>query len=97
MVEKPNPIIAEEKYYTKYQNKKKYYAVFGEYILTEDVFKVLRKNIENKKLENGEYQITCALDEVREKKGMVAFIPKGEMLDVGNVKAYQNTFIEMTK
>ena len=97
MVEKPNPLVAEEKYYTKYQDKKKYYAVFGEYILTEDVFKVLRKNIENKKLENGEYQITSALDEVREKNGMIAFIPKGEMLDVGNVKAYQNTFIEMTK
>ena len=58
---------------------------------------MIRKNIENKKLENVEYQITIVLDEVREKKGMVAFIPKGEMLDVGNVKAYQNTFIEMSK
>ena len=97
MVEKPNSLVAEEKYYTKIHDEKKYYAVFGEYILTDEVFKVLRKNIENRKLENGEYQITSALDEVREKKGMVAFIPKGEMLDVGNVKAYHNTFIEISK
>ena len=97
MVEKPNIIDAEEKYYTKIKNEKKYFAVFGEYILTEEVFKVLKEHIENKKLERGEYQITSALDEVREKSGMIAFIPNGEMLDVGNVKAYKNTFIEKAK
>ena len=36
-------------------------------------------------------------DEVREKSGMMAFIPNGKMYDVGNVKAYQNTFIEKIK
>ena len=97
MVEKPSPIDAEENYYTKIKNDKKYFAVFGEYILTDDVFKVLNEHILNKKLERGEYQITSALDEVREKSGMMAFIPNGEMYDVGNVKAYQNTFIEKSK
>lgn len=94
MVEKPDINIAEEKYYTKVQNTKKYYAVFGEYILTEDVFKKLKENILNNKLENGEYQITSVLDDVRKEKGMVAFIPSGKMLDVGNVSSYKNTFIE---
>lgn len=97
MIEKPNINDAMEKYYTKVKNEKKYYAVFGEYILTDDVFKILKENIQNKKLENGEYQITSVLDEVRKKKGMIAFIPDGKMLDVGNVLAYQNTFIEKTK
>ena len=76
---------------------KKYYAVFGEYILTEDVFKLLKENIKNNKKENGEFQITSVLDEVREKDGMIAFIPQGEMLDVGNVNAYKDTFIEKSK
>lgn len=94
MVEKPDKSIAKEEYYTKFHNEKKYYAVFGEYILTEDVFKLLKRNIKNNKKEHGEFQITSVLDEVREKNGMIAFIPKGKMLDVGNVQAYKNTFIE---
>ena len=97
MVEKPDVSIAKEKYYTKYDSVKKYYAVFGEYILTYDVFKLLKRNIKNNKLENGEFQITSVLDEVREKRGMIAFIPSGEMLDVGNVPSYKNTFIEKSK
>ncbi len=97
MVEKPDVMSAKEKYYTLKNNLKKYYAVFGEYILTEDVFKLLKENIKNNKKENGEFQITSVLDEVREKDGMIAFIPQGEMLDVGNVNAYKDTFIEKSK
>ena len=97
MVEKPDVTSAKEKYYTLKNNLKKYYAVFGEYILTEDVFKLLKENIKNDKKENGEFQITSVLDEVREKDGMIAFIPQGEMLDVGNVNAYRDAFIEKGK
>ena len=97
MVEKPEPSEAEEKYYTKYKDKKKYYAVFGEYILTEDVFKLLRDNIEHKRTENGEYELTSVLEEVRKKNGMSAFIPDGSMYDVGSVLSYKKTFIEKSK
>ncbi len=92
MVEKPEESVAEEKYYTSYYNQKKYYAVFGEYILTDEVFKKLDEHIKNNVKERGEFQLTSALDEVREVHGMVAYIPDGEMLDVGNVKAYKRTF-----
>ncbi len=94
MVEKPDTEIAKEKYYTLSNNIKKYYAVFGEYILTEDVFKLLKEDIEAERKENGEYQITSVLDRIREKNGMTAFIPNGEMLDVGNVNAYANSFVK---
>ena len=97
MVEKPEKDIAKEEYYTLKKNQKKYYAVFGEYILTEDVFKILKRNIKNNNREKGEFQITSVLDEVREKEGMVAFIPNGEMFDVGNVPSYRNTFVEKSK
>ena len=46
------------------------------------------------KKENGEYQLTSVLDEIRRNNGMIAFIPDGNMLDVGNVESYKNTFIE---
>lgn len=93
MVEKPDEQEAEKKYYTKNKGQKKYYAVFGEYVLTKEVFDVLDEHIKNNQRERGEFQITSALDEVRSKNGMVAFIPDGEMLDVGNVKSYKKTFI----
>ena len=97
MVEKPDITVAADEYYTKCGSEKKYFAVFGEYILTKEVFEKLKDNIKNDKKENGEFQITSVLDDVREKNGMVAFIPKGKMLDVGNISAYKNAFIEKTK
>lgn len=94
MTEKPNIATASEEYYTKCGDEKKYFAVFGEYILTKDVFEKLRDNIENGRDENGEFELTSVLDEVRAESGMAAFIPKGEFFDVGNVKAYKRTFTE---
>ncbi|MBR3280719.1 MAG: GHMP kinase [Clostridia bacterium] len=96
-IEKPESTIAKEKYYTMVKDEKKYFAVFGEYILTEDVFKELKKNIKENKRERGEFQITSAIEEVRRKKGMIAFIPNGKFLDIGNVEAYKNTFVEKAK
>ncbi len=92
MVEKPQPDICEEKYYTKVNREKKYFAVFGEYILTSEVFELLKRDVKNKKT-SGEIGLTSVLDEVRERSGMVAFIPHGEMYDMGNTKGYVDTFI----
>ena len=97
IVEKPEPSIAAEKYYTVSGHTKKYYAVFGQYIINSDVFEILKKNIREGKKENGEYQITSVLKQVMEQQGMVAFIPDGEMLDVGTVKSYQKTFVRKSQ
>ena len=74
--------------------RKEYYAVFGQYILTPEIFTVLNKNIKNKKVENGEYQLTSAIDEVSEKNGAYAYIVDGTMYDVGNVQSYMCTMQE---
>ena len=68
-VEKPSREVAEDECYTNTKNGKKYFAVFGEYILTDEVFKVLKNNISNGKKEKGEYQITSAIEECRKKDG----------------------------
>ncbi len=96
-VEKPNPNVAKERYYTKTKGGKKYYAVFGQYVLTEDVFKILKQNIAEGKKEHGEFQLTSVIEEARKIDGLVAFIPKGKFLDIGNVESYKNTFIEKCK
>ena len=97
MYEKPDIEYAEEYLYTLKGNKKEYYSVFGEYILTPNVFKELRKNIQNNVKDKGEFQLTDALDQVREKDGMIAFVADGEMLDIGNVESYKKTLLKKMK
>lgn len=97
MTEKPEQTYAEEYLYTLNKNKKEYYAVFGEYVLPSEIFKVLEKNIKEGKKDKNEYQLTPAIDYLRSKSEMIAFIPEGKMLDVGNVPAYKNTLIEKMK
>lgn len=94
IVEKPSTSEAKNKYYVKRNGRKEYYAVFGQYILTPEIFTVLNKNIKNKKVENGEYQLTSAIDEVSEKNGAYAYIVDGTMYDVGNVQSYMCTMQE---
>ena len=97
MTEKPDVQYAKEALYTICGKEKKYYSVFGEYILTKDVFKKLKEDIESDNKDRGEFQLTTALDYVREKDGMVAFIPDGKMFDIGNVDSYKKTFMKKLK
>ena len=95
MYEKPDIDYAKNNLYTTINNKKKYYSVFGEYIIKSEIFNMLEDNIKNKRTEKGEYELTSVLDKYRERKGMIAFIPDGITLDIGNVNSYKNTLIEM--
>ncbi|MCR4939973.1 MAG: hypothetical protein K5930_07705 [Treponemataceae bacterium] len=73
------------------KNKENYYAVFGQYILTKEVFEQLKENIHNNFLENGEIQLTSALEQVREKTGMLGFLVNGKSYDVGIPEMYVRT------
>lgn len=97
MTEKPQIDIAEEKLYTYNNNEKKYYAVFGEYVLTKEIFDILEYNVTNNVCENGEIQITNVLDQLCSEKKLVAYIPDGKMLDIGNVVSYRNCIMDLSK
>ncbi len=68
-----------------------YYAAFGAYILTHEVFERLGEMVEQNVRSGGEIQLTDALIYVREKYGMLGFVPDGESFDIGNAKAYRDT------
>jgi UTP-glucose-1-phosphate uridylyltransferase/mevalonate kinase len=90
--EKPTEEYAAENLGTKMKNGEvKYFSVFGQYILTPDIYEVLEQNIKDGKKDRGEFQLTSALDEVREAKGMVACVPNGVRYDIGIPEAYRNT------
>lgn len=90
MREKPPVDYAEE--YLAVKNRrgeKEFFAVFGQYVLMPEVYQELEKNIREKKVSGGEYQLTDALDAVRETYGMYAFKPEGRAYDLGLPEAYR--------
>ena len=47
--------------------------------------------------EGTEYGLTAALDKVKEKHGMVAYVPEGESFDIGLPDSYFYTFSNFSK
>lgn len=99
IAEKPNKIIAKE--YLAVSNRKNpenYYAAFGSYIITDEIFNrldtAINENIVNAK---GEVELTDALDFVRENAGMMAYVVDGTSYDLGNPEAYRRTVSEFGK
>lgn len=94
MVEKPTDDYAEEYLGVKNaRNERRYYATFGQYVLTADVFDELERQIvtTGRPSEGKEFGLTSALDAVREKAGMYAFLPDGESFDIGLPDSYRET------
>ena len=99
MVEKPTVDYAREHLGVDDKNgKKKYYATFGQYVLTSEVFAELDKEIRQEQPSEGkEYGLTSALDIVCEKYGMNAFVPDGRAFDIGLPESYRQTMWEFCK
>ena len=96
MVEKPTDDYAREYLGVKdARGEKRYYATFGQYVLTSDVFEELEKQINSgTPTEGKEYGLTEALDAVRQKSGLFGFVPKGKSFDIGLPDAYRRTMWE---
>ena len=91
MHEKPKASYAEE--FLGVRNKdgeKEYYSVFGQYILTPEVFAQLHEDIMQKEIDGdhvSEIELTSALEAVRQRSGMMGVRLKGRMYDMGNPDA----------
>lgn len=98
MNEKPKASYAEEFLGVKGRNGKKIYmSVFGQYIITPEVFEQLQKDIDNSEDASKEIELTSALDKVREKCGMIGVQLQGRMYDMGNCNAFVNCVSEYSK
>jgi UTP--glucose-1-phosphate uridylyltransferase len=60
-------------------------AIIGRYILTPDIFKILRNTEPG---QNGEIQITDALNIQAKQEGVIAFKFNGRRFDCGSIKGY---------
>ena len=98
MNEKPKASYAEEFLGVKSKDgERKYMSVFGQYILTPEVFEQLRSDIAASTDSNKEIELTTALDIVRERSGMIGIQLKGRMFDMGNYNALLNCINNFSK
>ncbi|GHT71174.1 hypothetical protein FACS1894110_23830 [Spirochaetia bacterium] len=72
----------------------RYYSVFGQYVLTPEVFNILENNIQNEEHETAEIGLTEALAACIG-SGLNGIVLDGKMHDIGNVKAYKETVKEL--
>ena len=91
MHEKPKSSYAEEFLGVRNkQGEKEYYSVFGQYILTPEVFAQLHEDIMQKEIDGdhvSEIELTSALEAVRQRSGMMGVRLRGRMFDMGNPAA----------
>jgi UTP-glucose-1-phosphate uridylyltransferase/mevalonate kinase len=101
MQEKPKASYAEE--FLGVRNKegeKEYYSVFGQYILTPEVFEQLAADICKSDAEGNrtkEIELTAALEAVRQKSGMIGIRLNGVMYDMGNPKALRRCILQFSE
>src|SRR5690606_20917037 len=89
--EKPTLDYARENLRVEGLPADQYLCIFGQYILTHEVFDMLEMNIENNHREKGEFQLTTALEQVRQRDEFLAYMTRGRRFDTGNPEAYVET------
>ncbi len=68
-----------------------YLTVFGQYIIKPELFELLESNILNNVRERGEFQLTSALDRLRQFDGFNGLMIDGRRFDIGIPEHYLET------
>jgi UTP--glucose-1-phosphate uridylyltransferase len=68
-----------------------YLTVFGQYIIKPNLFEYLEEHIANNVRERGEFQLTSALDRLRQEDGFLGLIMDGKRFDIGLPEYYLET------
>jgi UTP-glucose-1-phosphate uridylyltransferase/mevalonate kinase len=68
-----------------------YLTVFGQYIIKPQIFDYLEEHIKNNVRERGEYQLTSALDRLRQENGFLGLVVDGQRYDIGLPEYYLDT------
>lgn len=68
-----------------------YLTVFGQYVIKPQLFSVLEEHIANNVRERGEFQLTSALDRLRQEDGFLGLVMEGRRYDIGLPQHYLET------
>jgi UTP-glucose-1-phosphate uridylyltransferase/mevalonate kinase len=72
-----------------------YLTFFGEYVIGPQIFGCLEEHIRNNVRERGEFQLTSALDRLRQEEGFHGLIIDGRRFDIGIPESYLGTLQAM--
>ncbi len=101
MSEKPKASYAEDFLGVRNaEGEKEYYSVFGQYIITPEVFEQLASDIQKADAAGDttkEIELTAALEAVRQKSGMIGVRLDGVMYDMGNPTALRRCVSEFAR
>jgi UTP-glucose-1-phosphate uridylyltransferase/mevalonate kinase len=89
--EKPTIDYAHNNLHIPGYPRDEYLTVFGQYIIKPQIFDLLGKNIANNIRERGEFQLTSALDSLRQTDGFQGLVLNGERFDIGLPDYYLET------
>ncbi len=68
-----------------------YLTLFGQYIIKPQLFDYLEEHIRNNVRERGEFQLTSALDRLRQEDGFMGLMIDGQRFDIGLPEYYLRT------
>jgi len=74
-----------------------YLTVFGQYIIQPQLFEYLEEHISNNVRERGEFQLTSALERLRQEHRFVGLIMDGKRFDIGLPQYYLETLQSFAK
>jgi len=89
--EKPTAEYARENLCVPGLPEGDYLTVFGQYIVKPQVFTYLEEHIQNNVRERGEFQLTSALDRLRQEDGFLGLMIDGKRFDIGLPDGYLDT------
>lgn len=89
--EKPNVEFARSNLRVPGIPEDEYFTVFGMYVIKPKLFEYLDFNIKNNIRERGEFQLTSALDRLRQEDGFYGLVMEGRRFDIGLPSHYLET------
>jgi len=95
--EKPTLDYAQNNLHVAGVPDDEYLTVFGQYVLKPELFDLLESNIRNNVRERGEFQLTSALDRLRQMDGFNGLVVDGRRFDIGIPEHYLETLQSFSK
>ena len=92
--EKPTIDYARSSLQVERIPENEYLTVFGQYLIKPEIFDYLETNIRNNVRERGEFQLTSALDRLRQADSFQGLVIDGKRFDIGIPEHYLDTLQE---
>ena len=89
--EKPTVDYARSNLRVQGNQSDEYLTIFGQYVIKPQLFDYLAEHIANNVRERGEFQLTSALDRLRQEDGFLGVLMEGRRYDIGLPEHYLET------